>query len=45
MPASRLNGLPVGDGKVGPVTKQLLAAWSDLAGMNSVGQAQRQMPD
>ncbi|MFT5092744.1 MAG: branched-chain amino acid aminotransferase [Porticoccaceae bacterium] len=45
MPASRFNGLPVGDGKVGPVTKQLLAAWSDLAGMDIVGQAQRQMQD
>lgn len=45
MPASRFNGLPVGDGKVGPVTKQLLQAWSDLAGMDIVAQAQRQMTD
>ncbi|MFT5327252.1 MAG: branched-chain amino acid aminotransferase [Planctomycetaceae bacterium] len=45
MPASRFNGLPVGDGTVGPVTKQLLQAWSELAGMDIVGQAQRQMTD
>lgn len=45
MPASRFNGLPVGDGQVGPVTKQLLQAWSELAGMDIVGQAQRQMTE
>jgi branched-chain amino acid aminotransferase len=45
MPASRFNGLPLGDGQVGPVTKQLLAAWSELAGMDIVGQAQRQMTE
>lgn len=45
MPASRFNGLPVGDGQVGLVTKQLLQAWSELAGMDIVGQAQRQMTE
>lgn len=43
MPASKFNGLPVGDGRVGPVTKQLLKAWSDLVGLNIVAQAQHQM--
>jgi branched-chain amino acid aminotransferase len=43
MPASRFNGLPVGNGKVGPVTKQLLKAWSDLVEMDIVAQAERQM--
>jgi len=43
MPATRFNALPVGDGKVGPVTKQLLAAWSKLVGVDIAGQAQRQM--
>jgi branched-chain amino acid aminotransferase len=43
MPATRFNGLSVGDGRVGPVTKQLLAAWSDLVGVDIIGQAQRQM--
>ena len=28
MPATRINGLPVGDGQVGATTKRLLAAWS-----------------
>lgn len=45
MPATQFNGLPVGDGQVGPVTKQLLDAWSELAGMDIVGQAQRQMTE
>jgi branched-chain amino acid aminotransferase len=43
MPATRFNGLPVGDGQVGTVTKQLLAAWSRLVGIDIIGQAQRQM--
>jgi branched-chain amino acid aminotransferase len=43
MPATRFNGLPVGDGKVGPITKQLLAAWSERVGVDIVEQAQRQM--
>lgn len=42
MPATKFNGLPIGDGQVGPVTKQLLAAWSELAGLDIVEQAQRQ---
>jgi branched-chain amino acid aminotransferase len=33
----------VGDGKVGPITARLLAAWSELVGMDIVGQAQRQI--
>ena len=38
-PISRVNGALVGDGKVpGPVTQQLMAAFSDLAGMDYVGQ-------
>ena len=43
MPASRFNGLQVGDGKIGPITKQLLAAWSDRVGVDIIGQAQRQL--
>jgi branched-chain amino acid aminotransferase len=39
MPATRINGLPVGDGQVGAVTKRLLAAWSDLVGVDIVAQA------
>ena len=43
MPATRFNGLPVGSGEVGPVFKRLLAAWSDLAGLDIAAQAQRQL--
>ena len=43
MPATRFNGLPVGDGEVGPVTRRLLAAWSDLVGVDIADQARQQM--
>jgi branched-chain amino acid aminotransferase len=43
MPATRINGLPVGDGQVGATTKRLLAAWSELVGMDIVGQGLRQL--
>lgn len=43
MPATRFNFLPVGDGRVGPVTHRLLAAWSALVGMDIVAQARAQI--
>lgn len=43
MPATRLNGLPVGNGKVGKITQSLLQAWSKSVGMDIVAQAERQM--
>ncbi len=43
MPATRFNGLPVGDGTVGPVTRQLLSAWSTLVGVDIVQQALDQL--
>jgi len=39
MPATRFNGLPVGDGVVGPITGQLLSAWSEMVGLDIVAQA------
>lgn len=33
----------VGDGRVSKVTRRLLAAWSDLVGMDIAGQALRQL--
>ena len=33
------NGLPVGDGQVGPIAKRLLAAWSEMVGVDIVQQA------
>jgi len=43
MPATKFNGLPVGNGQVGPITQRLLAAWSARVGMDIVAQAQRQL--
>lgn len=43
MPATRFNGLPVGDGRVGSVTNRLLAAWSKKVDLDIVAQAQRQI--
>lgn len=43
MPATKFNGLPVGDGQVGPITKQLLQAWSEQVGVDIVAQAQGQV--
>ena len=40
MPATKFNGLPVGEGAVGPMTMRLLQAWSDLVGLDIVAQAQ-----
>lgn len=42
-PAVKFNGIPIGDGKVGPIVKQLLAAWSDRVGLDIVKQAQDQL--
>ena len=43
MPATRFNGLPVNDGRVGAVTQRLLAAWSERVGMDIVAQALGQL--
>ena len=43
MPATRFNGLTVGDGAVGPVTRQLLKAWSQLVGVDIERQATSQL--
>ncbi|MDE0078244.1 MAG: aminotransferase class IV, partial [Caldilineaceae bacterium] len=40
MPATKFNGLPVGEGTVGPVARRLLQAWSDLVGLDIIAQAQ-----
>jgi branched-subunit amino acid aminotransferase/4-amino-4-deoxychorismate lyase len=34
MPVTRINGLAIGDGKPGPVFGRLLAAWSELVGLD-----------
>jgi len=39
LPVVRVNGLPLGDGKPGRLVGKLLQAWSELVGMDIVGQA------
>ncbi len=41
LPVTRFNGLPIGRGTPGPVCEKFLAAWSDLAGLDIVGQARQ----
>jgi branched-chain amino acid aminotransferase len=43
MPATRFNGLPIGDGQVGAITRQLLAAWSNRVGVDIAKQATAQI--
>jgi branched-chain amino acid aminotransferase len=43
MPATRFNGLAIGNGEVGKITQQLLSAWSRLVGLDIVAQAQNQL--
>lgn len=45
MPATKFNGLPVGDGEVGPVTRQLLEGWHQLTGVDVVQQALGQLSE
>ena len=41
LPVTRVDKRQVGDGKPGPITQQLLAAWSEAAGLDIVDQALR----
>ncbi|NBW97226.1 MAG: hypothetical protein EBR28_10975 [Planctomycetia bacterium] len=41
LPATRLDGRPVGSGSPGPVLRRMLAAWSERVGIDIAGQAQR----
>jgi len=43
MPATKFNGLAVGDGEVGPITKNLLAAWSERVSIDIVKQGLDQL--
>ena len=45
LPIVSLNGLPIGTGKVGPMTRRLMDAWMDLVGMDFVSQALGHLPD
>jgi len=41
LPATRLDGQPVGDGRPGPVYRRLLAAWSRQVGLDIAQQARQ----
>ena len=41
LPMTTVDRREIGDGRPGPITRQLLAAWSERAGVDIVGQAQR----
>ena len=41
LPVTRVDRRQVGDGKPGPITQQLLAAWSEAVGLDIVDQALR----
>ena len=41
MPVTKVDNRQVADGKPGPITNQLLAAWSEKAGVDIMDQAQR----
>jgi branched-chain amino acid aminotransferase len=43
LPATKFNGLPVGNGEVGAVTRKILGAWSELVGVDIQGQAESQL--
>jgi branched-chain amino acid aminotransferase len=34
MPVTKINGIPIGDGKPGPIFRRLLDAWSKLVGLD-----------
>jgi branched-chain amino acid aminotransferase len=38
MPATRINGATIGDGRPGPMFRRLLTAWSDAAGLDVAAQ-------
>jgi hypothetical protein len=41
LPVTKFNGLPITAGTPGPEYQRLIAAWSDLVGLDIVAQAER----
>ena len=41
MPMTQVDRRPIGDGRPGPMSQRLLAAWSEAVGVDVVGQAQQ----
>jgi branched-chain amino acid aminotransferase len=44
LPIRSLNGLPIGNGSVGPMTRRLMAAWAELTECDFVAQAMNHLP-
>jgi len=44
MPVTRINAVPIGDGKPGPLCSKLLEVWSDKVGVDIVGQIREDRP-
>lgn len=44
MPATRLNGLPIADGKPGPIYRKLMNAWNELVGLDISAQIIQHSP-
>jgi branched-chain amino acid aminotransferase len=45
LPIVSLNALPIGTGKVGPMTRRFMSAWMELVGIDFVAQALAHLPD
>ena len=45
LPVVSFNGLPIGTGQPGPITRRLMDAWCDMVGMDFVAQALGYLPD
>jgi branched-chain amino acid aminotransferase len=41
LPVVQLNGRPIGDGKPGPVFRRIIAAWSEMVGVDIIRQAEQ----
>jgi branched-chain amino acid aminotransferase len=37
-PVTRINNIPIGKGVIGPLFREMVQAWSDLVGVNILGQ-------
>jgi branched-subunit amino acid aminotransferase/4-amino-4-deoxychorismate lyase len=44
LPIVSLNGLPIGTGTVGLMTRRFMAAWSEMVGLDFVAQALSHLP-
>ena len=45
LPVTQLNGRPIGSGRPGKAFSDLMAAWSEMVGLDIVAQAERQAQD